>query len=341
MFRGAVFLSKLKRLKLHPQTGVYLSPKFGQHLTINPGIIDVMIESADIRSSDHILEIGPGTGNITSRLLPLARHVTAVELDSRFADEVRARFSGSASKLTVLNENALLTEWPEFDVLVANPPYNISTPLIFKLANQRRPFRHAILMLQKEFADRLTADPGEREFSSLSINSSLFLRAEKIKIVSGGSFYPQSSCKSAILKITPRFPRPNFDFREWDAFMKIVFRERRRCLHAVFSKNYVLSMLENSYKEYCLINKIPPSIKSFPDLLLETLEERALDRVAGSKLKVETLARLLDRFHQKGIFFSRIVHTNTPQTSTPSILPTPSFDAGIPEFFFYDDKSSS
>ena len=327
-----VHLSKLKPLKLHPSTGVYLSPKLGQHLTINPGIIDFMIESADLRSSDHVFEIGPGTGNITSRLLPLVRQVTAVELDSRFFEEVRTRFSG-AQNFTAIHGDALMSSWPKFDVLVCNPPYNISSALIFRLAQAN--FRQAVVLLQREFADRLTADPGEKNFSRLSINARLDLRFEKIKQVSAGSFYPTSSGASTLLKITPRFPKPNVDFREWDAFIRLVFRERKRCLHAVLSKPYVCNMLEHNYKEFCRVNQIVVDCKAFPDLLLEVLEERGLDRVAAMKLKVETLARLLEAFHNKNIFFSKVVAS---AQSPPAHAVRGSFDAGIPEFFFYDEK---
>ncbi len=91
LFARRVCLAKLKPLKIHPDTGLRLSPKFGQHLTINPGVVDTMIEAAQIRSSDTVLEIGCGTGNITMQLLKHAKKVIAIEYDTRFADEAKQR----------------------------------------------------------------------------------------------------------------------------------------------------------------------------------------------------------------------------------------------------------
>ena len=297
---------KLKPLKLHPSTGVRLSPKYGQHLTINPGVVDTMIQAADIRSTDTVLEIGCGSGNITMKLLPIARKVIVIELDTRFAEETEQRaIALGFDNLEVIKGDATKVSYPSFDVCVANPSYNISSLLIFKLA--ANPYwRRSILMLQKEFADRLVADPGNKEFSRLSMNASLYFRTERVMKVSGGSFYPQSAVQSMIVRLIPRFPRPTFDFREWDGLMRILFLQRRRALHAVLSKPQVMAMLEVNYKTWCVINERLPALMSFPDYVLSTLEELRVDRICAKKISAEKMQKILQAFHAKGLFFSSV-----------------------------------
>jgi len=314
--RPSLFLRvKLKPLKVHPNTGVYLSPRLGQYFTSSDSVIDTMVEAAEIRSTDTVLEIGCGSGNITMRLLPLARKVVSIEIDPRFAEETRERAkSAGFNNLEIIEGDACKVPYPPFDVCVANPPYNISTPLIFRLTAHRPAWRRAVIMLQKEVANRLMADPGHSEYSRLSVNTSIFLRAEKISKVSGGSFQPQSSVQSLIMRLIPRYPLPLFDFVEWDGLMKICFRERRRCLNAVFNKQYTLSMLEMNYKTWCALNRIPPTLQSFPDYLLSTLEELGIERISAVKLSAEKLQRLLDAFHKKGIFFANVGTGEIPKT---------------------------
>ena len=311
-FRSSrVAFAKQKLLKVHPSTGVRLSAKFGQHLTVNPGIIDTMIEAADIRSTDTVLEIGCGTGNITMRLLEIAKKVVAVELESRFAEETldRAKAAGFGEKFEVIIGDAIKCKIPKFDVCVANPPYNISAPLLFRLSSLN--WRRTVLMLQKEFADRLTADPGDSEFSRLSMNAALYFRTERIQQVSGGSFYPQSAVKSMIVRLTPRYPKPSFDFREWDALMRLCFLERKRGLHAVLSKGRVLAMMEAHYKSRCSVNGLIPSLISFPDLFLSTLDEQGIARISTKKISADTMQKLLKAFHKKGIYFTNVAGGNT------------------------------
>ena len=186
------------------------------------------------------------------------------------------------------------------------------------------------MLLQREVANRLMADPGHPEYSRLSINTSIFIRAEKIANVSGGSFYPQSNVQSTIIRLIPRYPQPLFDFHEWDSMIKICFRERRRSLNAVLNKPYVLSMLEMNYKTRCSLTRTPPVLMSFPDYLLSTLEELNIERVPAVKLPAESMQRLLEAFHRKGIFFANVAAGNIEE-------PRPSFSSDVRDYFFYED----
>ena len=320
LFRPSLWLRvKLRPLKVHPNTGAHLSPRLGQYFTSSDKVIDSLIEAADIKSTDTVLEVGCGSGNITMKLLPLAKKVVSIEIDARFAEETRERAAAAGyNNLHVIQGDAVRVEYPPFDVCVANPPFNISTPLIFRLVAHKPAWRRTVMILQKEVANRLLADPGNSEYSRLSVNTSLFVRAEKIARVSGGAFYPQSSVQSTILRLVPRYPQPLFDFLEWDGLIKVCFRERRRCLNAAFNKRHVISMLEANYKTWCSLTRTPPSLLCFPDYLQSTLEELNIERVPAVKLPAESLQRLLDAFHRKGIFF---VNVGNGSVDTPSFEP--------------------
>ena len=110
----------------------------GQHFLCNPLIIQAIIDKADIKATDTVLEIGPGNGALTAKLLEKAKKVIAIELDTRWAAELHKRFGQSGgSKLTIINQDVLKVDFPYFDICVANTPYQISSPLVFKLLAHR------------------------------------------------------------------------------------------------------------------------------------------------------------------------------------------------------------
>ncbi|GMH73119.1 hypothetical protein TrRE_jg772, partial [Triparma retinervis] len=116
---------------------------YGQNFLKNPAIIDAIVAKSRIKPTDKVLEIGPGTGNLTVKLLPQCSSLTAVEYDPRMVREVTKRVEGTSEhhKLTVVQGDALKTAFPYFDVCVANVPYQISSGLVFKLLSHRPLFR--------------------------------------------------------------------------------------------------------------------------------------------------------------------------------------------------------
>jgi 18S rRNA (adenine1779-N6/adenine1780-N6)-dimethyltransferase len=131
----------------------------GQHFLKNPLVVDAIVAKAALRGTDTVLEIGPGTGNMTVKLLDAAKKVIAVEVDPRMVAEVQKRVAEGphAGKLSVLFGDVVRTPLPFFDVCVANVPYNISSAIVFKLLTHRPVFRCAVIMFQEEFALRLSA----------------------------------------------------------------------------------------------------------------------------------------------------------------------------------------
>lgn len=122
----------------------------GQHILKNPGIADAIVEKSYLKPTDTVLEIGPGTGNISVRILEKAKKLYAVELDPRMAAEITKRVMGTPSqkKLEVLLGDAIKLDFPQHDVCISNTPYQISSPLVFKLLSMPNPPRCCVLMFQ-------------------------------------------------------------------------------------------------------------------------------------------------------------------------------------------------
>lgn len=124
-------------------SGIFFNKDFGQHILKNPLVVTAIVEKAAIRPTDIVLEIGPGTGNMTAKLLEKAKKVIAYEIDSRMVAELKKRFQGTVyqSKLEIVEKDVMKCELPFFDVCVANLPYQISSPIVFKLFLHRPIFR--------------------------------------------------------------------------------------------------------------------------------------------------------------------------------------------------------
>lgn len=122
----------------------------GQHILKNPGIADAIVEKSNLKPTDTVLEIGPGTGNISVRILEKAKKLVAVELDPRMASEITKRVMGTPAqkKLDILLGDAIKLDFPPHDVCISNTPYQISSPLVFKLLSMPNPPRACVLMFQ-------------------------------------------------------------------------------------------------------------------------------------------------------------------------------------------------
>merc|ERR1719160_1934235 len=237
-----------------------LQKKFGQHLLKNMGILDKIVDAAAIKSTDVVFEIGPGTGNLTAKILPLAKRVVASEIDPRMAAEVRKRAQMMGrTNLEVVEGDVLRTQWPVFHVCTANLPYQISSPFTFKLLAHRPAFRCAVLMFQKEFAERLVAEPGENFYGRLAVNTRLFVKVTRVCKVSKGSFTPPPEVDSMVVKMVPRDPPIEVNFREWDGMLRVCFNRKRKTLHANFNNKTVLRALEENYKTWCALSGAAPA----------------------------------------------------------------------------------
>jgi 16S rRNA (adenine1518-N6/adenine1519-N6)-dimethyltransferase len=150
----------LKRYRILP------SKARGQNFLVDDAIAKRIVDEAHIKSSDVVLEIGPGLGALTTQLLKKNCKVIAIEKDRRLIKFLSDRFS--TENLEIINADVLKVQLPDFDVVVSNVPYVISSPLTFKLL--RIGFSRGVLTFQEEFARRLVSEPGDWDYSRLSVS---------------------------------------------------------------------------------------------------------------------------------------------------------------------------
>ncbi|ORM41513.1 putative dimethyladenosine transferase [Babesia sp. Xinjiang] len=317
-------------------SGMTFNKKFGQHMLKNPGILDKIVLAAEIRASDTVLEIGPGTGNLTVRIVPLARRVIAIDIDNRMVGEVKKRcLSMGYNNLEVIEGDALRIAYPKFDVCTANLPYQISSPFVFKLLSHRPLFRCAVLMFQKEFAERLLASTNEEKYGRLAINTRLFCTVTRVCKVAPGSFNPPPKVDSMIVKIVPREHPLVVDFVEWDGMIRMCFSRKRRTLRSLFKKQAVLSILEGNYKNWCTINRKAPEPVPFKDYCMGILEESGLSNRRSITISIAEFLELMLKFNNAGIHFANVARPSDAAPDSASL----SHGGGdsVPEFLFNDD----
>jgi 16S rRNA (adenine1518-N6/adenine1519-N6)-dimethyltransferase len=192
--------------------------QFGQHWLRNEQVLDRIITAAKITPTDRILEIGPGTGILTRRLVAAASAVVAVEID-RDLCALLVKKMGNLDNFLLLENDFLgldvdsnLTDFPKFqqaNKVVANIPYNITGPILEKLLGNiihpaERPFDSIVLLVQREVGDRLYAKPSTKAFGALSIRVQYLANCELICPVPARDFSPPPKVDSAVIRLTPR-----------------------------------------------------------------------------------------------------------------------------------------
>ncbi|OAT09667.1 16S rRNA (-N6/-N6)-dimethyltransferase [Blastomyces gilchristii SLH14081] len=257
-----------------------MNTDIGQHILKNPGVAQAIVDKADLKQSDTVLEIGPGTGNLTVKILEKAKKVIAVELDPRMAAEVTKRVQGKPEqkRLEVLLGDVIKTDLPYFDVCISNTPYQISSPLTFKLLAINPAPRVCILMFQREFAMRLFAKPGDKLYSRLSVNAQMWARIDHIMKVGKNNFKPPPAVESSVVRIVPKNPRPQISYDEWDGLLRVAFVRKNKTMRSSFlGTTSVLDMLESNYRTWCAQNNIPVEdgpVEGLQDELMDTMEEQ-------------------------------------------------------------------
>lgn len=164
-------------------------------------VADREVEHLGIVPGEVVLEVGPGLGILTERVLTLAARAVCVELDAGIAAYIKGRFG---ERVELIEGDALKVELPQFDRFISNIPYSISSPLIFRILEND--FRRAVIMVQKEFADRMAAGAGSDDYSRLSVNTYYRARCELLDHVPRSKFWPQPEVDSTVISLEPRPP---------------------------------------------------------------------------------------------------------------------------------------
>uniref|UniRef100_T1PJM4 rRNA adenine N(6)-methyltransferase n=1 Tax=Musca domestica TaxID=7370 RepID=T1PJM4_MUSDO len=299
-----------KKTRIHNEVqkqGIVFNKDFGQHILKNPLVITSMLEKAALRPTDIVLEIGPGTGNMTVRMLERCKKVVACEIDTRLAAELQKRIQGTPlqPKLQMLIGDFLKAELPFFDLCIANVPYQISSPLIFKLLLHRPLFRCAVLMFQREFAQRLVAKPGDKLYCRLSINTQLLARVDMLMKVGKNNFKPPPKVESSVVRLEPKNPPPPVNFTEWDGLTRIAFLRKNKTLAAAFKTNSVMEMLEKNYKLHLSLNNMPIEENlNMQEKVIGILTKLNMDNFRARSMDLDDFMRLLFAFNSEGIHFN-------------------------------------
>jgi len=234
-------MSRGETNRLIAETGVVPKKSKGQNFLIDDRVADRQVDFAGISKDDRVLEVGPGLGILTSKLVERSDNVTCIELDDVLADFIEKEYAG---RLRLIRGDAVKVPFPEFDVFVSNLPYSVSTPIIFKLLEHD--FRKAIVMVQKEFADRMTADVGSPDYSRLTVN--LFYKADCriLENVPRSRFKPQPKVDSAIVEMILR--PPPFNVIDEELFFRvteITFNHRRKKIGTSLKAAGMITDMEN------------------------------------------------------------------------------------------------
>ncbi|KAK1216737.1 Dimethyladenosine transferase [Marasmius sp. AFHP31] len=286
---------------------IFNTEQFGQHILKNPSVAQTIVEKANLKPTDVVLEVGPGTGNLTVRILEQAKHVTAVEMDPRMAAELTKRVQGKPEqkKLDIIIGDFIKSTLPFFDVCISNTPYQISSPLIFKLLSHRPLPRLCILMFQREFALRLVAKPNTELWSRLSANVQLYAKVDYLMAVNKNSFRPPPKVESSVVRIAPRDPPPPVRFEEFDGLGRVVFNRRNKTLHGNFGAKGVVPMLEKNYRTWCSeTNRMVEDELNMAEKIEKVLDETGNTENRAAKMDVDDLLKLLSAFHDAGIHFA-------------------------------------
>lgn len=201
--------------------------RLGQNFLVSQKVIEREVEEAELKKNDTVLEVGPGIGNLTAELLKRGGRVVAVEKSGALAGVLEERFSGE-ERLEIICGDFLTTELSPFNKVVANIPYDISSPFIFKLLSYE--FELAVVIFQYEFARRLFADPGSGDYSRISAAFSFLASGKIVAKVGQKSFYPPPRVLSAIVKFRPREEPPPVSRESYMETLRLVFPYRRKTL---------------------------------------------------------------------------------------------------------------
>lgn len=229
--------------ELAAQLDVRPTKKLGQNFVIDPNTVQRIARAADLAPGATVLEVGPGLGSLTLALLQVARRVIAVEIDPVLAEQlpqtVAAHAPHRAGDLTVIVEDAMRIDPARIlavgtpDALVANLPYNVAVPVLLHLIAGLPSLTTALVMVQKEVADRLAAKPGSKAYGIPSAKAAWFGEVESAGSIGRRVFWPEPNVDSGLVRFTRHEPPVCASTREQVfAVIDAAFAQRRKALRA-------------------------------------------------------------------------------------------------------------
>ena len=236
-------------------------PKLGQNFLTDAGAARRIVDALGEIGNSVVLEIGPGRGALTKLLAVRARHLIATELDRELARALKQEFAGSHN-VTIVEANFLQVSIPELLLsnsesdlarvrVVGNIPYYITSDILLRLFEQQKQIDTIVLMVQKEVADRLVAEPHSRDYGLLTVTAQLFTDIERLFTLPPGAFSPPPQVHSSVLRlrVAPKAERLGVDADEFVTFCKLVFAQKRKTLfnnlRGAYDESFVRAALQD------------------------------------------------------------------------------------------------
>ncbi|MBE0658973.1 MAG: ribosomal RNA small subunit methyltransferase A [Bryobacteraceae bacterium] len=217
----------------------------GQHFLFTQTILEKIALAACPRPEPLVVEIGPGPGGLTACLARRAERLVTVELDPELAEGIRGRFGGQGVEVVegdVLQTD--LSQWGEA-VVCGNLPYYITSPIIERVLALGQVLKRAVFLVQKEVAERITAQPGSRDYGYLSVAVQARARAEKLLTVKAAAFRPPPKVDSAVIRLTPIEGMDRSEMAGFLRFAGLCFHMKRKTLRNNLAAAYPLEILKD------------------------------------------------------------------------------------------------
>jgi 16S rRNA (adenine1518-N6/adenine1519-N6)-dimethyltransferase len=251
--------------------GLFPKKRLGQHFLVDPNILSKVVRTAQVAKEDVVLEIGPGLGEMTLALAREVKKIIAVEVDPKLAAILREKATGHPtvevveSDILKLDFKRLFKKEGRPVKVVANLPYQISTPLLFRFIESKEAFSAFTLMLQKEVAERMVAPTGRKEYGPLSIFVQMFLDVSIRFFIKPSAFFPPPKVESAVVQMAWK-EKPMIEKEDEEWFKRVV----KACF---------------GYRRKTLINALRHSELSLPESIGSRMEKIGID----SRRRPETL----------------------------------------------------
>lgn len=226
-------MKKAELTALLTRIGLQPSRRLGQNFLLDDNLLEAMVRMAAPRPDERVLEVGPGAGMLTSRLLQCGCRLTAVEFDHRLAAWIRSAY-GDNPALTLIEADACRVDYEalfggEPFRCIANLPYSCSSVFLARISQLREPPTELFVLLQKEMADRLAAQPGSKEYGSLTARLALLYRTDILRVVNPRVFFPPPEVQSAYVCLRRRDHLPPLPLRrQTDTLIAAAFAQRRK-----------------------------------------------------------------------------------------------------------------
>ena len=238
--------------------------RFGQNFLVDEGVILRSLEAAGVGKTDVVFEVGPGIGTLTQYLSEAAAHVVSIEIDKKLIPILTDTLDGCGN-VEVINEDVLKVDLPALArryhagrssglsplKIVANLPYYITTPILMNLFRQKVPAQSITVMVQKEVADRMCAQPGGKEYGALSIAVQYYSDPRIVELVPPSSFIPHPKVTSAVvtMQLHEEPPVKAQDEALFDAITRAAFEQRRKTLVNALSSSQAVPFQKEQVKD--------------------------------------------------------------------------------------------